>query len=307
MKQTQIKSSLALQPSFKLKALSFLFYIWPRPFKKIFAYLWTCLWYFVVRFRVSETKKRVSEVFPHATKRDVNKIVFKSIYNLMLSFFELSYRVFNPKRLYKYAEIKNMSYIKEALKSNRPVFILGGHLANCENGLFLFGLEGIKPHLIAKRMRNPVVDALVFEARELSGLVHIPPNSALDKILECIENNGSLVFPHDQYIKPPRGVKTKFLGLTAYTNSGLAKFAIKNNAMVIPVNFYRDYKADKVVIDVEKEIPLDLPHANEVENIIHMTQLYNDWLSKKIMEHPGDWMWVHRRFKTPRPSELIDI
>jgi KDO2-lipid IV(A) lauroyltransferase len=294
------------EASFKLKAFSFVFYIWPRPLKKVFAYFWTSFLYFVIKYRVAETKERVSKVFPEASKDRVNSIVFKSFYNLLLSIFELSYRVIDPKRLYKYTEVKNIDYIKEALNSNRPVFILGGHLANFENCIFLLGLEGLKPHLIAKRMRSPIADALTFEARELSGLVHIPPRKALEKILECINNKGSLLFPHDQYIKPPRGVKTKFLGLTAYTNSGLAKFAIKNKAMVIPINFYRDYKTDKLVVDVEQEIPLDLKYESEEENIVHMTQLYNDWLSKKIKEHPEDWMWIHRRFKTPRPSELVD-
>ena len=285
------------KPSFKLKLICFPFFILPRPFKKVASYFWSFLWFYIVRFRVKEIIDRIQKAFPEKSEKEVSKIAFDSIYNLILTFFELSYRAYNKRHIYRHTEVKNIEFLKECLKGDRPVFLFTGHLANGEIILSRVCYEDVELHLIAKRVKNLFLDALVFEAREVSGLVHIPPKNSLSEIMECIKKKAPLVFLHDQYMRPPKGVKTTFLDLPVYTNPAVAKFALKNNAMVLPVNLYRE--KEKVVVDFEQEIPLDKKYETFQENVVHMTQIYNDWLSEKVRARPGEWMWIHRRFKNP--------
>lgn len=286
------------KPSLKLKLICLPFFILPRPLKKASSYFWSILWFYVIRLRIDETKERVKKVFPNKSNQEVNKIVFDSIYNLILTFFELSYRAFDKKYIYRYTKVVNLDYLINSLNGERPVFLFTGHLANGEIILSRVCYDGVELNLIAKRVKNALLDALLFEAREVSGLVHIPPKNALKEIINCMKKKSPLVFLHDQYMGPPKGVKTNFLGLPVYTNPSLAKFALKNNALVIPVNLYREN--GNTVVEFDKELPLEKKYDRLEDNVVHMTQIYNDWLSKKVMTRPGEWMWVHRRFKEPR-------
>jgi len=286
------------KPSLKLKLICLPFFILPRPLKKAVAYFWTLIWVYVARFRIGETSSRVKRAFPEKNQKEVNKIVFDSIYNLVLTFFELSYRAFDKKHLIKHTEVKNLEYLKECLKGERPVYLFTGHLANGEIILSRICFEDIPLHLIAKRVRSAFFDAIVFEAREVSGLVHIPPKNSLSEIVACMKKKAPLVFLHDQYMRPPKGIATTFLDLPVFTNPAVAKFALKNDALVLPVNLYRD--KGKVVVDFEKEIPLEKKFDDFNSNVTYMTQKYNDWLSSKVKKRPGEWMWIHRRFKYPK-------
>ena len=283
------------KPSLKLKLIFFPFFILPRPLKKTISYFWACVLIYVVRYRISEIRNRIRKAFPNKSKKEVNRIAFTSMYNLVLTLFELSYRVFGKKYVYKYTKVKNLDYLKECLNGNRPVFLLGGHLSNFEIVLSRLSYDIIKSCLISKRIKNSFLDAILFESREISGLVHIPPKNALSDIRRCLKEKTPIFFAQDQHTNPPIGLETTFLGLPVYTNSSLAKLALRNNALVIPSNIYRE--GNCVVLEIEKEIPFDKKFTTLKENITHMTQVYNDWLSEKVTARPYEWMWTHRRFK----------
>lgn len=281
--------------SLRTKLVVLPLFILPRFVKTGLVYFWTCFWFYVLRLRVKQTTDQVQKVFPKISRRQAKKIVFDSYYNLLLVFFEYSYMAFGEKYIRRYTKVKRRDLLDKALSSGKPVFLLAGHLANGEIIISRACYEGYPLHLIAKRVGNVFLDSVLFELREAAGLTHIPPKKALNDILGAIEKKAPVVFLHDQFAHPPRGVKGTFLGLETHTNTAVAKFALKNNAYVVPVNLYRENGS--TVVEFEEEIPLEKPHTDEEANISHMTQVYNDWLQEKIFANPGEWMWIHRRWK----------
>ncbi len=282
---------------FSTKLILGLFYIWPRPIKKIFAYLLSLFWFYILRLRVKLAKNQISRVFPDLSSKEVSKIAFKSFYNLIMIIFEYSYFPFSKKNIIKYTKLKNREVFEQVLKDGKPLFFMTGHLANGELILFRMCLEGVKLNLIGKRVGVKFIDSLLFEIRELSGLKHIPPKNGAHGIMEAAEKKEPVVFVHDQFRHPPRGLKTTFLGLETYTNSALAFFALKAGAEVVPVDMYRE--DDQVVVEFLPSIPFEHKYKTEEENILHMTQVYNDALEQCIIKRPHGWMWVHNRWKKP--------
>jgi len=280
------------------KLILFPFFILPRPVKKFVAYCWTCFWFYILRLRVKETTEQVQKVFPLKSKKEASKIVFDSFYNLILVIFEYSYLAFNKKHLFRHTDVRNLDLLNKALSKDRPVFLFTGHLANGEAILSRVCYEGYPLHLIAKRVGNSFLNSFLFDLREVAGLVHIPPTQALTEIIAAMKKKAPLVFLHDQFRSPPKGVASTFLGLPTYTNSSLASFALKNNALVLPVNMFRE--DERTVVSFEEEIPFEKKYKTDKENIAHMTQIYNDWLETKISKRPGEWMWIHRRWKKVR-------
>lgn len=274
-----------------------MFYIWPRPFKNFFAYSLALFWFYILRLRVKLAKDQIKKVFPKMSDKEVSKTAFSSFYNLMLLIFEYSYFPFNKNRIIKHTKVVNREIYDRVKASGKPVFFMTGHLANGEIILFRMCLEGIKLNLIGKRVGVKFIDSLLFEIRELSGLKHIPPKNGARGIMEAVDRGEPVVFVNDQFRHPPRGLKTTFLGLETYTNSAVAFFALKAGAEVIPVDLYRE--KDTVVVDFGEPISFEHKYETDEENILHMTQVYNDELEKYIRKRPHGWMWVHKRWKKP--------
>ncbi len=277
------------------KIILILFYIWPRPIKNLFAYLLAFFWFYILQLRVSLAKAQIKRVFPNKSSKEVSKIAFQSLYNLTLLIFEYSYFPFDNKKIIKYTKLKNKKNFEDILQQEAPLFFMSGHLGNGELILFRMCLEGFKLNLVAKRVGMKFIDSLLFQIREFSGLKHIPPQKGTHGIIKAVEKKEPVVFVHDQFRHPPRGLKTTFLGLKTYTNSALAFFALKTGAKVVPVNVYRE--GEQVVAEFLPPIPFEKKYLTEEENILHMTQVYNDVLEGFIKKKPYGWMWIHKRWK----------
>ena len=107
-----------------------------------------------------------------------------------------------------------------------------------------------------------------------------------------------MTFVMDQFMGQPFGVETKFFGKTTGTAYGLALFAMKTKAPVIPLYTRWDVSQK---LHIYFDAPVDLsPYITEdiEENKVTITSHFNSILEKIIAQYPEDWMWIHRRWKT---------
>ena len=91
------------------------------------------------------------------------------------------------------------------------------------------------------------------------------------------------------------GEPLKFFGHTAYTATSAAKLALKHDALLI--TFYVVRNNDGINFDLVFESPVTPTSANE------MTQVLNNRLEKQIRKNMGQWLWTHRRWKSPNSIE----
>lgn len=233
--------------------------------------------------------------FPNKSGKWYDKVVFESFYNLILVIFEYSYFVYSPKKVLKYCKLKNTEHLDRALAENQGVYIMAFHSGNGELALFRTCLEGYKLNLIAKRIGVKLLDQLIFDSRELSGLKHIAPKKSLSPILEALNKNECVVFVQDQFTYPPRGIESTFINQPAYTNSSLALFAQKRGRKVIPANVYRE--GDRNIVDFHPPLIFEEGMA-----VAQFTQKCNDWMTARVNERPSMWMWIHARWKMQPPK-----
>ena len=262
----------------------------------------TVLWFYILRLRVKETKNRVEKIFPEKKPKEISRIVFGSYYNLILLLFENSYFAWAPKKVLKYTELLDFHYFTDEIKKDKPVFLTTTHSGNGEMILFRMGLEGYPFNLIGKRVGTPWLDDLLFEVREASGLKHIPPKRGGVGIVKAATNREPVVFIQDQFMHPPKGLKSTFLGAETYTNPALANFTRKCDATVVPVEIYREKGIIKA--QFHKALAFEKKYDVEEENTLYMTQFYNSILEAFITRRPDQWMWIHRRWKKIKPKKV---
>ena len=84
-----------------------------------------------------------------------------------------------------------------------------------------------------------------------------------------------------------RGTWLTFLGLRAKTATSAAEIAQKTGALLVPSYATREGMSFR--IEIERPLSGDDPAA--------LTQALNDQLGARIHADPGQWFWVHRRWK----------
>jgi KDO2-lipid IV(A) lauroyltransferase len=106
----------------------------------------------------------------------------------------------------------------------------------------------------------------------------------------------------DTNMTPPQGVFVDFFGVPACTASGLARVALKTGAAVVPAFTIWDAAVGKYKITFAPALKL-IQTGNADADAVSNTALFTSAIESCVREHPEQWLWVHRRWKTRPPGE----
>ncbi len=253
----------------------------------------------VVRFRRWTVLKNISIAFPQLTKLQKYKIAEESIVNMGLGLFEFfSLSQINSNWVQKNITIHGWENFEQAQNKNKGVLMISIHLGNGDFACSVLSLLGLKINLISKKFKINWINNLWFGVRESMGTKFIEPHGRQSAfaILAACKQKENVIFVLDQFMGRPYGIETTFFGRKTGTAYGLALFAIKTEAPVLPVYTYRDSN-NKTQIVFDPEIVFTGSFTNRDLQIKEMTQQYNHWIEQTIAKHPEQWMWIHRRWK----------
>lgn len=256
------------------------------------------LWWDVFRFRRFTLYRNVSIVFPEKTKQEKISLIKKSLCWMGYNFVEvLQIPSFDLDRMEKEARFEGLENYQKAKAQGKGVLLLSLHIGNGDAAVAYMSLFGMDINLITKRFKNKTFNDVWFGLRGKSGTKFIEAHGreTAFQILKSLKNQGSVVFVLDQFMGKPFGIESQFFGKTTGTAYGLALFAAKTRAPVITASTYRD-EDFKTVISFGPEIEFEENSNNDLQTR-QMTEKYNKALEKIILNHPEQWMWVHRRWK----------
>ena len=141
---------------------------------------------------------------------------------------------------------------------------------------------------VYRPMDNPYFNAHYVKAIEMEGQPLFPRDrKGSVALVRFIRNGGMAALGFDQYAH--NGANLTFFGLPAPTILSPAEFALTYDAPLIPIHAIR--QADGLSFRIRVDAPI-APGSAEA-----MMQAANDCLEKVVRAHPGQWFWVHRRWK----------
>lgn len=177
-----------------------------------------------------------------------------------------------------------------------PAIFIGAHLANWEVcGAAAFLRHNIPIELTYRAPNNPWTARLLNRARSLGGTLKTHPKTAESgrAMIAALKSGKALGILIDQ--KYNEGLETTFFGHAAMTNPIFASLAQKYDAALIPIQIIRTKGCNFEVI-VHPRIPTHTPEGTPrpIPSIIAQAQeLLESW----ITAHPGQWIWLHRRWR----------
>ena len=200
-----------------------------------------------------------------------------------------------------YHDIEN---IQNATAKGKGVLVLAAHMGNWEIGLSSASANGVDTHAVTKEIKGTTGQYVADRMRNDHGVHTIPRRNSIRDILRVLKKGGALGFVLDQNMTSDEGIFVEFFNRPACTMPGLAVIAQRSGAPVVPVQFYRDDDGIHHHVRFHPEVEWEEVSDDRDENVCHNTQRYTKILEDLIREHPEQWLWMHRRWRTqPEQTE----
>jgi len=192
-----------------------------------------------------------------------------------------------------------------------PVIGLTAHFGNWEllgRGLVALGY----PHAaVAAPLINPGVERLFHRSRMMSGMDIIPKEGALRGVLKALKRKKHVALVLDQNVRPEDGgIFVDFFGLPVPMSGAAAIFAVRTGTPIVllfclaqPNGTYQVYAlpplkpASFTGSDSSRQSSLAEP-----DNTRTITQTVAGLFEQEIRKHPGQWLWMYKRWKHIPPG-----
>lgn len=180
---------------------------------------------------------------------------------------------------------------------------VGGHLGNWEICAAMALLRyDIQVDITYRPPNNPYVDRLINRYRSIGGRINAFTKSAEGgrKMMASLKNKGNIAILVDQ--KYNEGLPIRFFGHYAMTNPIAAQLSQRYDIPQYPCECTRTKGANfrlvihpPIPINDDDGLPLPLEKILENTNF-----LLEGW----IRQHPGQWVWLHKRWDSAKVKEL---
>jgi len=193
--------------------------------------------------------------------------------------------------------ITGREHVLAARERGRGAIVMAGHFGNVELSGAALGTH-VPLDFVTRPLSNPHVDRWVSELRRRAGVGMLRADRDVRDIYAALRANRCVAMLADQDARR-QGVFVPFFGRLASTPTGPARIALATGAAMIVGTIVRHADGrHRLTIDP----PLDLPPGRSDEAVLELTRRHTAALEARVREHPWNWFWLHRRWKTSPPA-----
>jgi Kdo2-lipid IVA lauroyltransferase/acyltransferase len=256
----------------------------------------------VVGIRRQVIDDNLRTAFPEMSAPERADVAWQMWRHLFLMAAEIAH---TPRKVHEtnwreHSNIVNMELFVRTLLCGRPLVLISAHYGNFELGGYLMGLFGFPTYTVARRLDNPYLDRFVNEFRGRTGQFILPKQGSRELILEVLEGGGILTLLGDQ-AAGEKACWVDFFGRPASTHKAVAAFSLVNQAPTM-VSYARRIGAP-LHYEVGPEAICDPRDPNfKLGSIPLLAQWYTNQLENLIRRSPGQYWWLHRRWKGEPPA-----
>jgi len=228
---------------------------------------------------------------PAQTRRIVRQ-VFRELGSGLVEMLRLP--SINAAYVDRYIEILGREHFEQALATGRPLVLLSGHFGNWELCPIVTALRGYPITALARAQeRLPKLYQLLVSLRESKGCRIVHKGGALKQLLQALDRRELVGIVADQASR--KGLFIEFFGRQALFTTGPFELARTSGAMLVPGFIHRVRGPfHRLVV----EPPIDLPRSGRTEEVIRTgIEQFAKTLARHIEQDPGQWLWLHRRWK----------
>jgi KDO2-lipid IV(A) lauroyltransferase len=189
-----------------------------------------------------------------------------------------------------------------AERGDRLIYVTG-HLGAWEMTSLGISLLGYPLTFLVRRLDNSMIEQLVDEVRTKFGNKTLDKLSAARSMVKLIRSGeqalGLLI---DLNTLDDEAIFVDFFGVPAATTFVVAKLAVRTNTPLVP--FFAPWSEEKGKYLLIAGAPI-FPECtgDEEGDVRRLTVEITQRLENQIRRFPGQWLWIHKRWKTRPPGE----
>jgi KDO2-lipid IV(A) lauroyltransferase len=181
-----------------------------------------------------------------------------------------------------------LAALESARAEGRPVILVSGHFGNYEAARAALVARGFQIGGLYRNLKNRYFNAHYVKTMQAFGGPVFPQGRAgTAGFVRHLKDGGQLVLLFDQDVSG--GTPIPFLGRPARTALSAAELALRIKADLVP--FFAIRQPDGLDFRIELDAPV--PHGDPVG----MTRAITAALERRVTAHPGQWFWIHNRWK----------
>ena len=181
-------------------------------------------------------------------------------------------------------------------------FVISAHLGNWEATSMLGPCKGVRTGIIYRPLNNPYASLLLKRrARSAEADIYEKGRQAAMGMIATVRKGGFMLLLADQQLR--EGISVPFFGYPAQTAVAHIKLAAKTRK---PLFMAQVVRLKGCQTQVSLSAPVYVPETAD-EAACHkiaaeINQTYEDW----IRQHPGQWLWPHRRWGKHLPERASE-
>ncbi|MBI2526213.1 MAG: lysophospholipid acyltransferase family protein [Candidatus Rokubacteria bacterium] len=194
--------------------------------------------------------------------------------------------------------VDGIDHCRAALARGQGVVFVAAHLGSWE----LVPLA-LRHHLdlavaaVARDIRNPWLHEAVRDVRARLGVRVYSRDGRELGYLRTLTRGGGVILMADQDTRHVRCTRVHFFGQVARAPLGPAHLARRTGAALVPIFLARAAdSATGFVLRCHRPVLADLS-LDEDADLCRMLQAVTDVLEAEIRRAPGQWVWMHRRWR----------
>jgi len=228
-----------------------------------------------------------------AGRAEVIREVFRSLARILVAF--AKFPSIRRETAAAWIRTEGAEHFDEAIRRGRGVLFATAHLGNWELSAFAQAILTGPMNVVVRPLDNPLINALVERRRTLSGNRILAKKEYARAIFKALAANQAVGVLIDQNVSEAEGVFVDFFGVPACSATGFVRIAHRSGAAVIPGFAIWMEDERRYVLRFYPQVPL-------TGDTVTDTQALHSKLEEVIREYPGQWLWVHRRWKTRPPG-----
>jgi KDO2-lipid IV(A) lauroyltransferase len=209
-------------------------------------------------------------------------------------------RLIRVETFRRYMQIDNFRQTLQLLMNRgHGLIMLTGHYGNWEILGYVLAALGFESTAVARPLDNPYVSEYLYGVRERNGQKIVDKKGAMTEVAPLLERGGVVAFVADQNAGA-KGLFVDFFGRKASTYKSIGLLAMQFNVPVV-IGYARRLD-DRFQFKVAtQDIIWPADWRNQDDPLRYITQRYTKAIEDMVREDPGQYWWVHRRWKT-RPK-----
>jgi KDO2-lipid IV(A) lauroyltransferase len=203
-------------------------------------------------------------------------------------------RIVRNQKWKEHIQFHGLEILGQIQAQGRGVIVVIGHLGNWELAGLAINAMGYRLHSLARPIDNPYINRWILQGRTSTGNVIIPQVGALPEMIRVLKNRGILVIQVDQHAGGS-GILVDFFGRPASTVRSPALLSLKYGSPIVPVEIYREEGMNFG----RCSSPIYPGTFRDVSDPVRaITQEFTTRLEGFVRQHPEQWLWLHRRWKS---------